>query len=146
MLAKEVIEEVYEDLIEYVDYLLNPNNESQLSKNSEVQWVLTVDEKKNMLRYMWQLTILLERNSGQESAREGAMDRKSMSKITQKNKLLQRIVVIAGDIKKFINFGESNPDSCQLYKIIHFRDHILAIVNECFDNDNKFLSAITMKI
>lgn len=65
VLAKEVIEEVYEDLIEYVDYLLNPNNESKLSKNNEVQWVLTLDEKKDMLRYMWQLTILIERNSSQ---------------------------------------------------------------------------------
>lgn len=69
-----------------------------------------------------------------------------MSKMTQKNKLLERMVVIAGDIKKFINFGESTPESCQLYKIIQFRDHILTIVDECFDNDNKFLSAITMKI
>lgn len=62
-------------------------------------------------------------------------------------KLLNRITIIISDIKKFINPTDTSKNSSHcLYKIIYFRDHILAIVSQCFDNDSKFLNAITIKI
>ena len=64
-----------------------------------------------------------------EGGLQSALDRKSIGQTSPKFKLLQRISIIVGDIKKFICSGDKNSNSSQLYKIIQFRDHLLNIVN-----------------
>lgn len=75
------------------------------------------------------------------------MDRKHLQNMNPSAKLLNRIAMIIGDIKKFISPAEnSRSKSNSLYKIIYFRDHIFSIISQCFDNNSKLLNAITIKI
>jgi hypothetical protein len=121
--------------------------------------VASADEKKEILKYLWELTKILERSLKTERELEARSTKfptssfcfkKSHANTAPTLKLINRIITIIADIKKYILTAAHNPerasDKSTLYKVIMFRDHIFAIVADCFENDSKFLNSITLAI
>lgn len=139
-------------MIEYVDYLMSFENNKQ-NENLSLQNVFSLQQKRQLLKYLWELTKLLQKNISHEKQKYLSnikyssavqrqvemLDKKSYEQIMPSQKLLNRIVVIISDIKNYINPYYGNlaqiphhikyRDEHTIFKVINFRDHIFMIIS-----------------
>ena len=142
VLCKDIINDLYVDMIEYVDFLIQPSAEEKEEK-MDIEFIDSASKKKT-LKYLWEITKVLSKNIE-------LLHLHSSKIVKPETILLNRLITIMGDVKKFIissqNIPYSNPLSgLELFKIIEFKDNIQAIVEDCFDSDSKFLNSIVNTI